>query len=86
MIRHGSRDSTALPLYFMKYGGSVPHPPNVSERDLKGLRAFAEDQPRALRYVVCKERAPRDTGDGIHIRPVESFFEALWAGSSIEIP
>lgn len=59
---------------------------NVTDRDLKGLRAFAQDQPRALRYVVCRERAPRDTGDGIHIRPVESFFEALWTGSSIDIP
>jgi uncharacterized protein len=59
---------------------------SVSLRDLKGLRAFADDHPKSLRYVVCRERDPRDTDDGIRIRPVERFLDALWSGAGIEIP
>ena len=47
-------------------------------RDLKGLRAFAEEHRPRRAIVVCNERAPRRTDDGIRILPWERFLERLW--------
>ncbi len=62
------------PLIAIEVKGSA----RVPERELKGHRAFAEDQPNALRYVVCEEQVARNTADGIRIRPVAEFLEQLW--------
>ncbi len=52
---------------------------NVSRRDLKGLRAFAEDC--TVKHLVCvslEQRARRL--DDVHVIPVEQFLDDLWAG------
>ncbi len=51
----------------------------VGENDLRGLRAFREDFPKMRAYVVCEESAPRDTEDGILIRPMSLFLEEMWS-------
>ena len=51
---------------------------SVSQQDLKGLRAFAEDWPRVRRVVVSLEPHPRTTEDGVEIVPVEAFLARLW--------
>jgi uncharacterized protein len=51
---------------------------HVGERDLRGLRAFRQDVPRAVSYVVCEEAAARDTPEGIQIRSMTDFLTALW--------
>ncbi len=51
----------------------------VSGRDLRGLRALAEDVPNLKRIVVSQERLARVTEDGIRVMPVDVFLEELWA-------
>jgi predicted AAA+ superfamily ATPase len=51
---------------------------NVSDNDLTGIRAFAEDFPRAHKIVVCNESVPRITKDNIHVWPIEYFVDKLW--------
>lgn len=52
---------------------------HVGQRDLRGLRALAEEG-RLQRYVVASlERQPR-TQDGIEILPWRVLLEQLWAG------
>jgi predicted AAA+ superfamily ATPase len=51
---------------------------SVSQQDLKGLRAFAEDWPRVHRVVVSLEPHQRTTEDGVEIVPVEEFLARLW--------
>lgn len=53
---------------------------SVSDRDLKGLRALSEETSLKRRIVVCQERFPRQTSDGIEIMPVAHFLDSLWAG------
>ena len=56
----------------------------VSDSDLKGLRALAEETTLKTRMVVSMEPRERRTDDGIAIVPVAQFFEELWAGRIIE--
>ncbi|MEZ4270979.1 MAG: DUF4143 domain-containing protein [Myxococcota bacterium] len=51
---------------------------NVSRRDLRGLRALAEDIKNLKKIVVADEPAFRTTEDNIHIRPVDQFLDYLW--------
>lgn len=53
----------------------------VHDRDLKGLRAIAEqrDFPMERRVVVSREPGPRRVGD-IEILPYALFLEQLWRG------
>ena len=52
---------------------------------LKGLRVLAEEQPRVTqRVVVCLDRRPWRTDDGIEILPALEFAERLWSGSLTE--
>lgn len=51
----------------------------VSERDLRGIRAFAEEFPVVRKIVVALGPAPLLTTDSISILPAETFFESLWA-------
>jgi hypothetical protein len=52
---------------------------NVSPRDLKSLRALAEEQQ--LKRYLCVSLEPRAREvDGVTILPVQEFLAALWAG------
>lgn len=52
---------------------------NISARDLKSLKALAEEE-KFKRYIcVCLERRRRVV-DGIQILPIIDFLEALWGG------
>jgi predicted AAA+ superfamily ATPase len=52
---------------------------NVAARDLKSLKALAEEEKRRHYVCVCLERRPRVV-DQIQILPVGDFLEALWGG------
>lgn len=51
---------------------------NVTERDLKGLRALKEEQRLKEYVVVSLEDTPRIKDDGIRILPWNQFLEELW--------
>ena len=53
---------------------------SVQTRDLRGLRAFAEEHRPRCALLVCNENAPRRTGDGLWILPWREFLERLWSG------
>ena len=50
----------------------------VGRQELRGLRAFVDEHRPRQAIVVCNERAPRRTDDGIRILPWERFLERLW--------
>lgn len=50
---------------------------------LRGLKAFAQDHPKARLIVVSNESMPR-TVDNIEILPVKDFFNRLWSGKIVE--
>lgn len=52
---------------------------NVSERHLSGLRALQADKLVKSHTVVCNEKAPRRTQDGIRIIPWSTFLDELWS-------
>jgi predicted AAA+ superfamily ATPase len=52
---------------------------NVSSRDLRSLRALAEDKKLKRYLCVCLEPRPR-TVDGISVLPYGMFLDALWGG------
>jgi uncharacterized protein len=53
----------------------------VNAEDLKGLRNFKKDFPQMREsIVVCLEKRPRVTEDGIHILPHREFARMLWEG------
>lgn len=54
---------------------------NVSDADLKPLRALKDDLPVKRRIVVSSEKHARMTDDKIEIISARTFFEALWHGS-----
>lgn len=57
---------------------------NITTQHLKGLRSIAVEYPEiGRRVVVCRERRPRLTDDGILILPAERFVERLWNGELI---
>lgn len=53
--------------------------PRVASRDIKGLRALAEDLPLERKIVVCTEPRRRMDED-IEVLPVEEFLADLWTG------
>lgn len=55
----------------------------TTHRDYKGLLALAEEVPLKRKIVVCLEREPRRTSNGIEVMPVTHFLRALWAGEII---
>lgn len=59
---------------------------HVEARDLRGLRAFAQDWPDVPRVVACREPLARRTEDGIAILPVSAFLDQLWAGEWLGWP
>ncbi len=52
----------------------------VHDGDLGGLHALLEDGAFKHRVVVCTEKSPRVTKDGIEILPYGIFTKKLWAG------
>lgn len=50
----------------------------IADRDLRGLRALAEDIPLSQKIMVSNEAWRRTTEDGISIYPVDDFLRALW--------
>lgn len=55
----------------------------VHEGDYNGLNALHEERAVKKRIIVCCEKTPRLTEDGIFILPYEVFVEKLWAGELI---
>lgn len=53
---------------------------NISDSDLKGLRAIESEAKFKARIVVCLEPHERQSDDGILILPFETFVRQLWAG------
>ena len=54
-------------------------------RHLKGLRSLAQEHPNVgRRVVVCLERRPRRTEEGIDVLPAEDFARWLWQGRLID--
>jgi predicted AAA+ superfamily ATPase len=51
--------------------------------DLAGLRVLHEDQRAKRRIVVCLEREPRRTDEGIEILPWREFLDRLWGGDIV---
>ncbi len=64
-------------------GLEVKGKPLVSKRELKGLQALSEDLTLRRKIVVCLEREPRRTADGVEVLPVETFLRRLWAGEIV---
>jgi uncharacterized protein len=53
---------------------------SVTSDHLKGLRVLGRDHPEVGRRVlVCLEKRPRRTDDGIEILPVSDFVKLLWS-------
>ncbi len=52
----------------------------VMDRDLRGLRALAEELPSLRKIVVSNELWRRTTDDQIEVYPVEEFLRELWNG------
>jgi predicted AAA+ superfamily ATPase len=52
----------------------------VMDRDLRGLRALAEELPSLRKIVVSNELWRRTTDDQIEIYPIEEFLRELWSG------
>jgi hypothetical protein len=53
----------------------------ITSDHLKGLREFKKEYPQIKnQIVVCLEKQPRKTSDGILILPYEVFIEKLFDG------
>jgi predicted AAA+ superfamily ATPase len=57
----------------------------IARRDLKGLLALAEEVPLRRKVVVCGERRPRVTDEGVEVMPVEHFLRELWEGDLLGV-
>lgn len=53
---------------------------NISNKDLKGLRAFKEENAVKEYIIICNELFERTTDDGIRIIPWKIFLDRLWDG------
>ena len=56
---------------------------SVNYRQLKGLRAFAEEHNPERLIVVSLDSLPRKTEDNIEIFPWKVFLKKLWSGKII---
>lgn len=52
----------------------------ISNSDLRGLRAIAQEHRIARRLLICNESSARRTEDDIEILPFRQFIEKLWSG------
>ena len=65
-------------------GVEVKARPFTARRDYKGLLALAEEVPLKRKIVVCLEREPRRSSEGIEVMPVTHFLRELWGGRIVE--
>ena len=56
----------------------------VSPRDYKGLGALGEEVRLKRKIVICGEKRPRRTDDGMEIMPPVHFLKELWAGNLLD--
>lgn len=56
---------------------------SVSSRDLKGLKALAEEGCMKRLILVCQEKTPRKIGD-ILVLPIQEFLGQLWSDAFVE--
>ena len=63
--------SSATPLIFKASA-------RVSDRDLKGLRALADEGSAVARFLVSFDELDRRTDDGIRLLHWRTFLTALW--------
>lgn len=56
---------------------------SVSPRDLKGLKALAEEGSMKRLLLVCQEPTPRKIGD-ILVLPIQEFLAQLWSDAFVE--
>jgi len=61
-------------------GIEVKSSQNLSKRAFQGLQKLSELIPIRRKIVVCRERLPRKSQDGIEILPWTHFLELLWNG------
>jgi len=66
-------------------GKKVPHcaievkaKKEVSSKDFKGLKAFAEEYPLVRKIIVSLEPIRRNTDSSIEVWPAEDFLKSLW--------
>jgi len=57
---------------------------HVDLRDLRGLKAIAEEGKFSKRIVVCREPRPLQI-DGIEILPADEFAKRLWADELVDV-
>jgi predicted AAA+ superfamily ATPase len=55
----------------------------VERKDIRGLKAFHQEQSPAQAIVVCNEARPRKI-DGLLILPIRNFLERMWGGEILE--
>ena len=53
----------------------------VSDKHLRGLRAFREEEPRCELLLVCLDETDRTTEDGVRLLHWRRFAELLWSGA-----
>lgn len=56
---------------------------NITNKELKGLRAFMDENAVKSYIIVCRELFERTTDDGIRIIPWKVFLDRLWNGEII---
>lgn len=56
---------------------------SASKRDYKHLLSLREDIRLDRMILVCNEKEPRKTSEGVEIMPVNEFLKALWANQII---
>jgi predicted AAA+ superfamily ATPase len=62
-----------------EYAFEIKSSKRISSKHLKGLRDFSVDNPKTKqRTLICLERQPSRTEDGIDILPAEVFLDRLW--------
>ena len=58
---------------------------NISNRELRGIRAFRDENAVKDYIIVCRELFERTTEDGIRIMPWKVFLDKLWNNEIVSI-
>ncbi len=58
---------------------------NISNRELRGIRAFRDENAVKDYIIVCRELFERTTEDGIRIMPWKVFLDKLWNNEIVRI-
>ena len=56
---------------------------NVSQKDMKGLKALMEEGLISKYIIVCREQHPQLLDSGILVLPYKEFLDQLWSGSIV---